>query len=951
MRKLKWITPKNLGIVEEKSYFEIQLTAQSDSPDISYMLISGDLPKGVGLTNNGLLLGTPNTVSSDQIEFDTIVDFTVRAWDGTGIIADKAFNFVVSAVTKVGIRDYSEFLGTFLDGDRFDHQIELDFFGQKRPTTCRFFDGRIPQGIKISPTGLIYGYLGNKIISEDPTQFGWDKSPWDSNFLDPTRPQNASVYEFTVELNDGIYQDKKAYKIEVLPRDYVVRADRTYQMPYDFTKLEASQNGHLPYLLEESRTLPQIRTQLARHDTNFTFKFNAVDLDNDEFYYEITSPDDGGFDQDSEVGFDQDVLDPSDYPMPRGIGLTKKSGWYTGHLARQNKMSSNHTVTVYARKKLGRDYSGEKTNFNITVLGDFENEIRWITDSDLGTIVTGNFSTLKVEASNTSNLKLYYKLKSSILSRTPQGLVLLPTGEISGRVSFKYFSLNKGHLTLDGDKTTFDRTYTFTVIAHDLYYAYYSEKTFTLKTNVVSKTPYDMLYLRAMPDKKQRKLLKSIIEDEHYFPSKLIYRPSDPQWGKKTYLEFLVLTGLEPGDLISYLPAIAKNHYTKTFTFGEVKTAAAVDANYNTVYEVVYLEVIDSQLGIDTKTGLSKYPKQDISLTKLSNFYSIGGVDQQILSPNGLGNMVKQVTDNIEINQSAQLPLWMTSMQPDPQSISGFSPPLGYTPAVILGYTEPGASKTIEYRLKYDKVPFNNIEFTTDRYLLDNVLAKHYDVVLKEFLPGKGCYIDQYPSVAEQYRKKPSVSWAIEGKYSDISGHLVSDLITKNFFDGPKSVANGDTLVLIQIGSYMTIDDYSTGWVDNRSGSVISGYLNKVLDKVDNQRSGVYQVFIDNDGYLFLDLLNLSEPGDIVTVENGNKYGGKQLCLDAYLVHGNEPTWREFNHELILEPISNLQLIKPKKPTTFDSNATRFVSNRDQFYINPNIEDKYIKFPKTGVFI
>jgi len=950
MNKLKWITPENLGIVEEGSYFKIQLTAKGDSPEIFYALISGILPEGVAVSDSGVLSGVPNTSVIGKSEIDTIINFIVRAWDGSGVIADKAFSFIVSAVASVGIIPELEFLGTFLDGDKFSHQINLEMFGQGRSTTCRFISGRLPAGITINQTGLISGYLGNKNSNLALGQYGWDKTAWDSNLLDPVRPQSGSVYEFIIEVDDGIYQNRKFYKLEVLPRDYVVHADRNYQIPYDF-KVDASQNGHLPIILEESKTLPHIQINLSRQETNFAFKFNSIDLDGDDIYYEITSPDFGGFDQDGEVAFDQDVFDSSNFPMPRGLGIDNQTGWYTGRLHKQDQIKVNHTFQVYARKPWARDHSGPKINFNLSILGDFENEIQWLTDSDLGSINNGDYSILKIKAIASSNSKLIYKLKSSITSRTPQGLVLLPSGELSGRVSFRYFSLDGDKLTLDKNKTTFDRRFSFTVIAKDNAGRHYNERVFSLTVNVVHKFPHDTLYLRAMPTKNQRRFLRSIIESEYYFPSQLIYRQNDPYWGKRTYLEFLFLTGLYPGDLTTYLPAIAKNHYTKTFVFGDVKTAIAIDENFNILYEVVYLEVVDSQLGIDPKTGVKKYPEQNIRLSKVSNFYSIGGISQTTLSPNGLGNMSTQIVSQIPINKSSSLPIWMTCMQPNSKSISGFDPPLGYTPAVILAYTEPGGSKKISYRLKSGNIPFNNIEFTTDRYLLDNVLSKNYDTSTKSFISGIPCYFDQNPSVAETYRVKNDIDWVLTCDFSDISNKSIFSLREKNFFDGGNVFRPGDKVVFVQKSKFILNQNYSSGWVDSTNrNKVIPGFLNYILTGENNERSAIYEISII-DFRVRLNILELTRPGDIVNVKKGKVYGGKKVFFDSYQPLGIDPTWHEFKNNLIKDPLSGLDLIKNRSETTFDSGATRFISNRDQYYIDPNIEDKYIKFPKTGVFI
>lgn len=947
MSKIKWLTTKNLGIVEEGSYFQIQLQASSDASQSSYVVISGSLPDGVFLAESGLLSGTPRTIKNQQIA-DSIFNFTVRVGDVYGTVADKTFSLTVSAVKSSGIIDEYENLGLFLDGELFKHQIPTDNFGQEKKLSWKIVSGRIPDGISIDQNGVLHGFLGNKITSQTLDQLGWDNASWDLNFLDATRLQNDSIYQFTVEMDDGIYQHRKSYKIEILPRDYVTRADRTYFIPYD-KNLEASQNGHLPNVIEKNNTLPGITVNLNRHDTNFSYKFEGRDIDKDEFYYEITSPDDGGFDQDGKVGFDQDLLDPSEYPMPRGIGLVNESGWYTGHLYKQREHRNDYRFQIYNRKTIGEDYIGPRSDFNITVLGSYIDEIYWVTNSDLGSIDNGSRSSLKVVANTTTNIKLTYKLKFVSKSRLPQGLTLLPTGEISGRASFRYFSLDKNKTTLDNEKTTFDRHFKFDVEVSDRFNGLKSEKTFFLKLNVRYKQPYDTLYLRAMPPKNQRRFLRSIIENEYYFPNELLYRPSDPQWGKRSYLEFFFLQGLAPRDLSSYLPAIAKNHYTKTFMFGDIKTAVALDNDYNIVYEVVYLEVIDPQLGIDSSTGVKKYPPQLINLNDQINFYKVGGVDKTSLEPNGLENMRTQIEKYIPTDNSVPLPLWMSSMQPNSDAVSGFDPPIGYIPAVVLAYTEPGASGLIAYRLKTDNVLFNEIEFKVDRYLLDNVLSKYFNISSNSYLPGKLCTFDQTPSIAETYRKKSNVTYAISGDFSDIDGKNLSDLLNKYLFDADTTVATGDTLIFIQRDRYKRIQDYALGWTDSNN-RVIPGYLDQIVSGIHNERSAIYSVDIIG-GKVFLGLVDLTEPGDIIKIQKGFKYGGKELSFDSYVVRGQEPSWQIFTHELIRDPLSGLDLIKNRKTTTFDADSTRFVSNRDKNYLDSNIENKYIKFPKTGVFI
>jgi hypothetical protein len=311
--------------------------------------------------------------------------------------------------------------------------------------------------------------------------------------------------------------------------------------------------------------------------------------------------------------------------------------------------------------------------------------------------------------------------------------------------------------------------------------------------------------------------------------------------------------------------------------------------------------------------------------------------------------MKQQVLSQIPINSLVPLPQWMSCMQPDPNSISGFGPPIGHIPAVILAYTQPGASELIAYRLKSDNVLFNKIEFVVDRYLLDNVLSKYYDINTKSYIPGNNCLFDQKPSIAEIYRKKSNVTYAVTCEFSDLDGKNLTDVLDKYLFDADNTVASGDTLIFIQRKKYNKIQDYSIGWVDV-NGRVIPGYLDQILFGFANERSAVYTITISG-GKVFLSLLNLTDAGDIVKIDKGFQFGGKELCFDSYIVRGQDPSWQIFTHSLILDPATNLLMIKNRKPTTFDTDSTRFVSNRDKNYIDSNVEYKYIKFPKTGVFI
>ena len=127
--------------------------------------------------------------------------------------------------------------------------------------------------------------------------------------------------------------------------------------------------------------------------------------------------------------------------------------------------------------------------FTLTISGPANAEVVWITPQDLGSIENGATSMLVVAAENVGGRTLTYRLKPGagpeqlpypyvpgVYNLLPQGLQLLESGEISGRVTFNTFAVDLGATTFDAtqsvlrntsiDETTFDSTFVFTVNAY-----------------------------------------------------------------------------------------------------------------------------------------------------------------------------------------------------------------------------------------------------------------------------------------------------------------------------------------------------------------------------------------------------------------------------------------------------------------------------------------------------
>ena len=931
MTKLVWKTDSNLGTVANESYFEKPLEVTGFS-NISYQVISGRLPPGVELTDDGNLNGVPRILTATAAEANKEFYFTVRA-GAQNKIADKTFSLLVSAVQAPTITTTLIDLGDHYDGDYFSYQLEVQDQPLGSDIAYKLVAGTLPLGITMSSNGLLEGFFyQNKVDTTAFNQLGWDNLTWDRYIFDFIQQQQDRNYQFTIEITDGESTVRQNYKIFVAAKDLgtVDKTYRTADQTIDISRTDI----HLPFVTDRPGRLPEIRYDLARQNTYFSYKFSGMDFDDDSLYFEITSPDELGFDQDGSSGWDNDEFDASKYPMPMYLGLNNQTGWYTGKLARQNLHKLDYTVQIYCRKPNQPELKGPRSNFIVTVLGQYDEDITWVTDTNLGSIDNGQLSIIRVEARHSLNKNLEYFIKSGS-GRTPQGIVLDRNGMLSGRVSFNFLQFDQNNTSFDNKKTKFDQLFTFTIVARTADSSAYSEKTFQWRVNCVNSKPFENLYLKAFPNKDQRILFDDLMTNQEYFPDDLIYRPFDPYYGKAKDLRFLLLPGINPKNLSTYALALNKNHYTKTVLLGNVRVAYAYDDNLNLQYEVVYLEVLDDLEGKDPITKQPAPTAQSIDLSKNKNKFSDGITEYIEYTPNGLDNMRKRIIELIGVASTDTLPGWMTSPQPDPDNAGRFLPPLGFVKGVVLTYAVPGAGKLIAYRIKNANINFNHIPFTTDRYQLDNWLSKNYDIEQEQFIPGVETIFDQVPSVAQRYREIGEVDYAVSVPFSFINGQGVDDIINNGWLDGATIFAENETLVFTQQREFPP---------------EVDSYIDKILKGRRNERSAIFRITITDTNLVKLERLVLTNPGDIITITKGTTNLNKKLVLEAYTVHGEFPLWWKFDGQLINYAGLDDKLVQEHQTTSFDKHQTKFISNRDQF-ADLDTTGKYIKFPKNGVFI
>jgi len=246
------------------------------------------------------------------------------------------------------------------------------------------------------------------------------------------------------------------------------------------------------------------------------------------------------------------------------------------------------------------DVVSEKT-FVIKLLGEVESTITWNTPSNLGSFSANYISTLSVNASTTvPNANLLYTLTGGTL---PPGIRLSLDGELIGKVN-SFGTVDQAGLTvfdsqqmqLDGNTTTFDRVFNFTIKAQDQFGFSAIERTFTVSLSDPDNKQYSNVFLQPMLTQTQRTAFINFVNNAEIFLPEYLYRPNDANFGIQTRIKILAYAGIEAKAVEHFVAAAAKNHKRRNLKIGSVKTAVAkTPGTQDVVYEVVYLEVIDPQ--------------------------------------------------------------------------------------------------------------------------------------------------------------------------------------------------------------------------------------------------------------------------------------------------------------------------------------------------------------------
>jgi len=841
MAQPQWITPAgNLGVIPEGIFYRVPVEAVAGpGENVYFRLIAGELPDGIQVNINGFIEGVAKTIINVQgvpteVSRDVTSKFAIRAYtervvNGVRILdrlADRTFELTITG------QDIPEFItppgniGTFYDGSEVAIQIEFSDTDPDDRVEIKVLTGELPPGLILNPrTGLISGIIAPLVGVPGTANAGYDATQYDEYPFDFSTRSTSKNYQFALVITDGKESNVNTYEIFVYSKDSMT-ADTT-----DFT----ADNTFITADIVPTRTpilvTPPGDLGRVRADNFYAFKFDAIDFDGDQIEYSITTGPGVGFDplprndafnfDPGSYDFDGEGFDRGAFSLPPGLQIDPNTGWFYGYIPDQGSTEFTYRFAIRVYKANNPSVVSGFYYFTITITGDVDTEVLWITPQDLGTINNGAISTLSVEAVNVGGRALSYKLASGTNSKLPQGLTLQSSGNITGRVSFNTFALDGGTTTFDTNlntrlgifSTTFDTKFEFTVNAFaaqseqvgyevgtivvlDGGSGYTDQPTITISappetsdsiqatagiativggsitniavgnpgrgyltpptititggggagatavatvvestlTNAVSvfrrftvsinrefNEPYESLYIKCMPPVHDRAIIDQLIQNQDLIPENLVYRADDPNFGVAKSVVYNHAFGLTAANIEDYVASLDINHYWKNLTLGEIKTAQAVDASGNVLYELVYSVIVDDAVN-DQGESVAKELKLPYPV-ELDD-----GTDVTTVYPNSLINMRDQVIDTVG-QISPALPLWMTSKQSDGRV-------LGFLPAWVIAYVKPGQSGRVAYNIKTrfgDQL--NLIDYKVDRYELDKSQTYDWDPDIDNWIP------------------------------------------------------------------------------------------------------------------------------------------------------------------------------------------------------------------------
>lgn len=402
-----WITnPGRLAIVFERIPLEFVLNATSDIGEVSYSILSGNLPRGLKLVGN-TIKGSPT-----EVRKYTESKFVIRATDGV-TTKDRTFTIDVdgadepSWITREGFLNVGQGENYFvLDNSYVEFQLEAEDTDTLVGDILEFYlipnGGDLPPGLSLSSSGLISGFTdpvfsveyeldrtgafdtsGFDVLPLDrpsATSNGYDSFIYDSQIFDYSQtsliPRKLSrYYTFIVAVSDGLNEVRRLFRIWVVTDEFL-KADNSFiQVDTNLFRADNTSN-RIPLWITESYlgrfrannyitvyldvydppSLDGTITYLLSSTNPGTYKHNTTGEIIYDGRYEISRRFPTFPETKISLGVtifndpdDWTVLVPETYSeIPQGMNLDTSTGEIAGRVGYQSAITKSYNFTVRA---------------------------------------------------------------------------------------------------------------------------------------------------------------------------------------------------------------------------------------------------------------------------------------------------------------------------------------------------------------------------------------------------------------------------------------------------------------------------------------------------------------------------------------------------------------------------------------------------------------------------
>ena len=300
-----YTTNNNLGVIQEGQFYQFPLDARDPSSNpITYTVVSGTLPDGIELANNGTLFGNPRKVVQGvpvEVNQDVASKFTVRAKSTDNIVNDKTFAITVTG-QDIPVFQSPEHLGYYIDFQYINKRVLVNDPDTNDTLSYELLSGTLPPGTSLTTDGYIKGFITPQIVSGASSLGAFDAAAFDTVLFDSGSGVGSysTMYRFVVRATDG-----KAFIV----KQFSIYVYGAFDLKADTDVITADTDDGLITADTSSDYGPVIRHSekdigTFLHDNNFNFQVDAIDNSGDAVIYSIYAGD-ASFDQ---SGFDTELF-------------------------------------------------------------------------------------------------------------------------------------------------------------------------------------------------------------------------------------------------------------------------------------------------------------------------------------------------------------------------------------------------------------------------------------------------------------------------------------------------------------------------------------------------------------------------------------------------------------------------------------------------------------------